>query len=226
MRAFCQKNFGRKLIRVDQISIIVHFVYTVKIIGEFGMEPISIATSFATIVGLLCNFKGENSGRELSEFIGWLKERHHIDVVSGIEHNRVLGNEIQALLLLNHQDLLERLDSLDQILASIAINIDCFANLATTIRPDSIFSEQAISIIKQFSESGARECWESSQLGSMTPSLILIDGAGQLVIKEPRFLEDDLKTLVEFGILRLDFGSKGTRKFIITRKAVQLAELS
>lgn len=188
------------------------------------MDPISIATSFATIVGLLCNFKSESSGRELSEFIEWLKEKHHTDVVSGIEHNRKLSNELQALLFLNHQDLIDRLDSLDQILASIAVNIECFSNLASTIRPDTIFSEQAISIVKQFTASGASECWESSELGHDATSLILIDGTGQLEIKEPRFLEDDLRTLVDLGVLRLDYGSRGTRKFFITRKAVLLAE--
>ncbi|MCT7945417.1 MULTISPECIES: hypothetical protein [Shewanella] len=186
------------------------------------LDPLSIATSFSTIVGLLSNFKSERSGGQLSEFITWLKEKHHEDVVSGIEQNQMLSRQLQSLLVLNHHDLVTRLDSLDMILASIATNIDTFSSLATTIRPDSIFSEQAISIVKQFVVSGASEIWESSELGTREPAFIFLGGSGRVNINEPRFVEDDLKTLVEFGILRLDYGSKGTRKFIITRKAVQL----
>lgn len=185
------------------------------------LDPLSIATSFSTIVGLLSNFKSERSGRQLSEFITWLKEKHHEDVVSGIEQNQMLSHQLQSLLVLNHEDLVKRLNSLDMILASIATSIETFSSLATTIRPDSIFSEQAISIVKQFVASGASECWEQKYLGDKDSIFSLI-GAGQLNIEEPRFVEDDFRTLVEFGILRLDFGSKGTRKFIITRKAVLL----
>lgn len=185
------------------------------------LDPLSIATSFSTIVGLLSNFKSERSGGQLPEFITWLQEKHHEVVVSGIEQNQRLSQQLESLLVLNHEDLVKRLDSLDMILASIAMNIDTFSSLATTIRPDCIFSEQAISIVKQFVASGASECWEQKYLEDRSSNFSLI-GAGQLKIEEPRFVEDDFRTLVEFGILRLDFGSKGTRKFIITRKAVLL----
>ena len=102
-------------------------------------------------------------------------------------------------------------------------HMEIFSSLASAVRPSSIFSDQAISIVKQFVESGAREFWEHKVLGPDGTSYHLIGGSGQLQIAEPRFMEDDLNTLVELGVLRLDFGSRGTRKFIITRQAVQLA---
>ena len=54
------------------------------------MEPILAATTFATIVGLLCNFKSEHSSSDLSEFIDWLKEKDHTDIATSIEHNQLL----------------------------------------------------------------------------------------------------------------------------------------
>ena len=53
---------------------------------------------------------------------------------------------------------------------------------------------------------------------------MLVGASGNLDVTDPRFIEDDLNTLVELGILRLKHGSKGTKQFVITRQAVVLAE--
>lgn len=187
------------------------------------MDPLTAATSFATIIGLLSNFKSERSGNQLSDFIDWLKEKRHEDVALSIERNQTLAIQLKSILSLNHQELVQRLDSLDTVLASVAAHVETFSSLATSVRPNGVLSDQAISIVKQFAASGANECWERKYLGPEGTSYHFIGGSGELQIDEPRFVEDDLNTLVELGILRLDFGSKGTRKFIITRQAVQLA---
>lgn len=188
------------------------------------MDLVLAASSFSTIVGLLSNFKSEQSGTQLSDFIDWLKDKRHEDIANSIEHNQALAIQLKSILALNHRELLQRLDSLDEILASVASHVEIFSNLASTVRPSIILSKQAISIVQQFAASGAHECWEHKFLGPEGSSYQFIGGKGELQIDEPRFIEDDLKTLVELGVLRLDFGSKGTRKFIITRQAVQLAE--
>lgn len=191
------------------------------------MDPMTAAASFATIVGLLSNYKSERSGTQLSEFIEWLKEKCHEDVAQSIERNQMLGLQLESVLAVNHQELLERLDTLDRILASVSLHVEIFSPLAGTMRPDSVLSEQAHSIIKQFSDSGSEECWEQKTINSTRYYFIRNrDGTGSggvLEISEPRFIEDDLNTLLELGIIRVDYGSKGTRKFIITRQAVQIA---
>jgi len=185
------------------------------------MEPLTAAASFATIVGLLSNFKNERSGTQLSDFTEWLKDKRHEDVAQSIEQNQMLAIQLKSILSVNHQELVQRLSSLDEILASVASHIHTFSSLATAVKPSTVFSEQAISIVKQFVASGAKECWEHKFLGPEGSSYQFIGGQGILEISESRFIEDDLNTLVEFGILRLDYGSKGARKFIITRQAVQ-----
>ena len=185
------------------------------------MEPLTAATSFATIVGLLSNFKSERSGTQLSDFMEWLKDKRHEDVAQSIEQNQMLSIQLKSLLALNHQELVKRLDSLDSVLASVASHIEAFSSLATAVRSDSLLSDQVMSIVRQFVDSGAKEMWERKHLGGT--DYLFIDGSGHLEIHEPRFIEDDLNALLELGIFRLDFGGKGTRKFIITRQALQLA---
>lgn len=188
------------------------------------MDPLSAAMSFATIVGLLSNFKTERSGTKLDDFIEWLKEKHHEDIARSITQNQSLSSQLQSVLALNHQELVQRLDSLDQVLSSVAAHVETFSSLATTIRPSSVLSEQAITVVKQFVASGAKEFWQTQYLGDTGPKFILMGVSGNLDVAEPRFIEDDLNTLVELGILRLKYGSNGTKQFVITRQAVALAE--
>ena len=186
------------------------------------MDPLSAAMSFATIVGLLSNFKAERSGTKLDDFIEWLKEKHHEDIARSITQNQSLSSQLQTVLALNHQELVQRLDSLDQVLSSVAAHVVTFSSLATAIRPSSVLSEQAIAIVKQFVASGAKEFWQTQYLGDAGPSFMLIGASGKLDVGDPRFVEDDLSTLVELGILRLKYGSAGTKQFVITRQAVAL----
>ena len=44
-------------------------------------------------------------------------------------------------------------------------------------------------------------------------------GGGQISITDQRFLNDDLEILVELGLLRQDYNSKGEVFYIITRMA-------
>jgi len=43
-------------------------------------------------------------------------------------------------------------------------------------------------------------------------------------ISDHRFLEDDLKTLVELGLLRHDLNGKGQNLYIFTRSASELVK--
>jgi len=188
------------------------------------MDPLSAAMSFATIVGLLSNFKAERSGTQLDDFIDWLEEKRHEDIARRITQNESLSMHLQSILALNHQDLVQRLDSLDQVLSSVASHVETFSSLATAIRPSSVLSGQAISVVKQFVNSGAHEFWQQPQcFGDSGLTFSLKGVSGNLDIAEPRFIEDDLSTLVELGILRLKYGSKGTKQFLVTRQAVDLA---
>ena len=189
------------------------------------MDPLTGATTFATIVGLLSNFKSERSGSELSEFIEWLKQKNHEDVASGIVANKALVNDLSQILATNHNELREKLSALNDIIAGIASNISVFSALATSTNPESIISEQAIEIVRQLVESGAKEFIEIKVMSGEPDTYQLMGGPGAIKYSEPLFMEDDLNTLVGLGLLHLEYGSRGSRRFQITRNAVKFVSV-
>lgn len=190
------------------------------------MDPMTTAMSFATIVSLLSNFKSERSSGQLPEFITWLKERRREDVAASIEKNEHLASSLMEILALNHNELIGRFNALDQTLSSIASHMAEFSHLAAAISPNVVLSNQALSIVKQLVESGAKEFWELGAIGRPVPQYQLMGVGGSLEISEPRFVEDDLDTLVSLGILKFGYGGKGTKQYKITRAAVALAGTS
>jgi hypothetical protein len=47
------------------------------------------------------------------------------------------------------------------------------------------------------------------------------EGSGNLEVSDERFVDDDLQTLCELGMLRPDI-SQGSRKFVITRQGAKV----
>lgn len=185
------------------------------------MDLMMGAGAFATVVGLLCNFKSERSSGDLDQFILWLKEKRHEDVAVEIENNKKLLQQLTEILSTNHDELIEKLGSLDRLMSSVAAQIADFSGLALTIHPQVSISDQAVSVLKQLVDSGAKLFMEHKMMTGEPDEYLLLDGAhGPVQYEEPRFIGDDLNTLVELGLLRLEFGSKGSRRFFVTRNAV------
>jgi hypothetical protein len=182
---------------------------------------LSMTGAFSTIVGLLCNFKAERSGASLEQFTEWLKEKHHDDVAEAIQRDRAMSEQLHKLLSGNQQELVEKLSKLDVMLSSVAGQMDEFSGLAKSIYPELQLSGQAISIIRQLVDSGAKMLMEIKVSTGGKDEYCFIDGGfGQLKYNEPRFIEDDLLTLVQLGLLRLDMVGTGTRRFHLTRNAI------
>lgn len=77
-----------------------------------------------------------------------------------------------------------------------------------------------MSVLKQLEESGASKMLEVRHLGGC--SYQFTDVPGTLKFNDPRFLEDDLNTLVEYGLLRHEISSQGNNVYCFTRKASAL----
>ena len=190
------------------------------------MDPLTGALTFSTIVGLLSNFKGERSSREMGEFIHWLKEKHHNDVVDQLEGNQALLGEVAGLLSTNHGELVSRLNELDRIMSSVAARIDGFTGVAVAVYPEEELSEQAVSVLRQLVESGAKYFLHLPEMNGGEPDgYHLFEGAhGQIKYSEPRFMEDDLLTLVSYGLLNHEYTNQGNSKYSVTRAAVGYIE--
>lgn len=189
------------------------------------MEPLSVANAFASVVGLLGQFQASREGAEqadFNEFLQWLVDSNHEEVKDLIESNTKTTIGIKALLNQNHDVLLQKLDALDSALSSFGSLIPGFSDISSGLYPSGgQLSEQAKQILSQFQNSGASKILELHTHGGV--SLKYLGGKErEMEISDPRFLEDDLKTLVELGLLRHDFNEKGDNLYIFTRMASEL----
>lgn len=189
------------------------------------MDPLTLATSFATIVSLLGSYSAERSSGQASsydDFMQWLIEKNHQELAGMIAQSDKTVIGMKALLNQNHEILVARLKSLDESLAQIASGIAEFRGVALLAHPKVELSPQAFSLLEEFCDSGASKMLEMRvAVGSLFP---FMDTDLAFVPSEPRFIQDDLNTLVSLGLLSLEYASDKRRDFQITRKAVRYVE--
>ncbi|AOH37501.2 hypothetical protein BGP89_09060 [Luteimonas sp. JM171] len=192
------------------------------------MEPITTAAAFASIVGLLSDFvshRDTSDAKGFDDFMAWLSENRHEELRNLLQSNTTTTLSIKALFNESRQEIIDRLSSLDKSLASVASGIDLYRGLAASIHPEALLSEQAMSVLGQFYDSGASKLLEGKMMSGVI--LLFIDGKnGTVEFPEPRFIEDDLDTLLSLGLLGLTHNGKGERVFKFTRAAAVLVEQS
>lgn len=189
------------------------------------MDPITASGIFATVIGLICSYRSERSGNdqaEFDDFLVWLDNSHHSELKTLITDNATLSISIKALINSSITDFRDRLEKIDRILAGVAAHIQGVENIAVALRPEVYLSDQAISIAKQFTASGASKFLEIKTMDDTFYECL--DGQGGIQIDELRFIEDDLMKLVNLGFLMLDYNGSGDRLFKITRDCVRFCE--
>ena len=182
-----------------------------------------LAESFATIVGLLGQYRSERGAQaqlEFNDFMEWLATANHTEIKNLLEVNTQATIYIKALLNQDHKIFKEKLDKIDAAITAFASAIEGFDVLAREVNPDASLSPQAVNILEQFQEAGATKVLEIKMMGGTIYQFLEVSGS--LEITEQRFVEDDLKTLVEYGLLRHDYNSKGDNIYIFTRAASRL----
>jgi hypothetical protein len=182
-----------------------------------------IAESFAIIVGLLGQYRSEKGSQtqlEFNDFMEWLANANHTEIKGLLELNVNATIYIKALLNQDHKIFKEKLDKIDAAITAFASTIDGFDVLANAVNPDNTLSDQAVNILEQFEAAGATKVLELKMMSG--PEYMFIETSGNLEISEPRFVEDDLRTLLEYGLLRHDYNSKGDNLYIFTRAASRL----
>jgi hypothetical protein len=182
-----------------------------------------IAESFAIIVGLLGQYRSEKGSQEqleFNDFMEWLANANHTEIKGLLELNVNAIIYIKALLNQDHKIFKEKLDKIDAAITAFASTVDGFDLLAKAINPDNTLSDQAVNILEQFEAAGAIKVLELKMVSG--PEYMFIEASGGLEISEPRFVEDDLRTLLEYGLLRHDYNSKGDNLYVFTRAASRL----
>ncbi len=191
------------------------------------MDPLTTASAFASIVGLICNFRSERQSKDkvnYSEFLLWLENRNYIGLKSEIDSNHLLGRGIKSLLSDNHDEIMAKLKALESSMSAVSSHIGGFKEISEALAPNNGLSDQAFSIIKQLYDSGGSFFLELHLMASTFYQVM--DASGKISINEPRFVDDDLTQLCNLGFLRPDYNGKGDRLFHFTRAAEKLIQVS
>lgn len=186
-----------------------------------------MSITFATIVGLLADFKSEGRDRtddEYKAFTDMLSHKRHKSLLKELGENHQLASSVKLLLQGNHNELIQKLEGMDSILRGLALNIPVFSDLVSSLPPGSQLSEQSISILREFRDSGADTIVMLETSGGI--GLIVSGGkGGSINISDERFLRDDLHVLSECGFLMAaGKNSQGSSLWRITRIGVSFID--
>ena len=189
----------------------------------------TIATTMATLVGLICNFRQELGARSDAthrELMDWLSNHRHNELRDMIAQTHHLQTEIDSLLRADHARILAEVDRANRVLLDVLGRLDEFKSLVQNSGAQRLVSDQAIDILRQVFESGyggvaivrttseprVRQTRDSAivcfRYGEYGPSINL---------RESLFAEDDIQTLASLGFLHLETSGNGLRWFKITR---------
>lgn len=191
------------------------------------MDPLSAASAFATIVGLIGQFRGERASSEeqssFEEFREWLEDTQRSDINNLIDQQDKMIEGIKIILAEEREIFIEKLETINNALITYSSNIEGFSQIAESINPNLSLSDQAISVLTQFEEAEASKVLEN--LDQSGVNLIFIDGKGGVIeITEQRFLEDDISKLVNLGLLLHRYNSNGKNLYTYTREASSLVK--
>jgi hypothetical protein len=191
------------------------------------VDPLSAVGSFASLFGLIFNFRSEmqaNEKADYDEFILWLGRKNHKELIQEITSNHVLGLSIKSLLSENHDVVMKKLSAIETAMAAVSEHIGGLKEISKAIHVNDGLSDQAFSILKQLDNSGGSFFIELIMPGGTHYKVM--DANCDIEINEPRFINDDLDKLCNLGLLILEFNSKGSRLFRITRAASKLVKAS
>lgn len=161
---------------------------------------------------------------QFNDFMQWLTESQHEAVAKILELNTKATIGIKALLQQDREEFMHRLEKIDNAMSSFASAFDGFSEIAKGLKPETVLSDQALKILRRFKEVGASRLLDA---GSGSGPLYLFTdgtpGSGPLEVLEEQFIQDDFAVLVDLGLLRTDYNSKGDTVYVYTRAAAEIA---
>lgn len=193
------------------------------------MDPATLI-SLSSVFGLMATFFQERRGRKetethatLQDYIEWLERGRHTEIVELLKSNQDLMAATDRFMRTGHDEILDRFDRLETLLSLIMGVTAEWGELIKSIDPNAGLSEQAIEILRWFDATGASGAFELKFMGGAV-ALATSDSDGTYYPNDQRFYADDMKSLVGLGLLIPGVGSKGSRKFTITRAAIALVQ--
>ncbi len=192
------------------------------------MDPITLSTAFATMVGLVSDFNASRQGTaaaSVEDFKAWLAENRHQDVIRALDQNAATLLSVKILLLEDRKSLGEQLRSLDEQLARLASGLELFKPLASAVHPGLELSAQAMGILQRLYAAGAGKFLKSGSLSGTDLMMIDGSGGGSIPIDEPQFLESDIDTLLQLRLITyIGRNGRGDPMYAFSRNAAALVK--
>lgn len=190
------------------------------------MDPFA----FATIVSLLATFQSGREGKkDIESFKQWLSENNHSNMITMINSNESLQRELTSFMNQNHEQVMAQLSTLNDLMISLARHMQGVGSIASSFAANSGLSDQAIDVLRQFVVSGCTKMHRfiSRTLGVGSTDDYLLEseeGADSIEYSEARFIEDDVNSLLNIGLITLSKTSKDSITYTITRQAVHFID--
>jgi hypothetical protein len=182
------------------------------------ISPLEASATFATLVGLICNWKQERgtlTTDQYQDFMKWLAQHNFNKLSDRIFASEELQRDLSAFLSQDISVISTKLDTIVGSLSAVANKIDTLSQLRRTLGADTeALSEQAIEILKAFDESASINMIYQG----FSHELIFPCCQKSARVSEPRFIENDLSALQKFHYIQLvGHTPKGAEKFAMTR---------
>jgi hypothetical protein len=182
------------------------------------IDPILASQTFATIIGLICNYKQEHAANQT--FVQYLEQHRFDDIKNAIAGTQAIQDAVNQLLREDHAQIVAKLNLINDVLTQVLSKVTGFEVLAQRLGTGTTISPQALTILIIFFRSNAE------QIALLDPpQLILSPHGGGVPISEPRFLKDDLNVLESFGLIRLEY-ENGRPFYSLTRPGAEFAKNS
>jgi len=185
------------------------------------IDPLTASTTLATLVELLAIYRQERGARrdlDHRDFIEWLEHHRHEEIKELITHTFHLQSQIDDLLRKDHAEIVARIEQVNHIVVDVLARVDALAPIAAKIVPDLGLSDAAIGMLRLVAKSQTAE--------------LFAPGDGQLFVgdrfyrsADPRFLHDDLDSLVAYGFFSIGYSNEGKPYYRLTRRGAKFVEM-
>lgn len=185
------------------------------------MDPFA----FATIVSLLATFQSGREGKkDIEEFKNWLNENNYGYMTAIIDNNESLQQDLTSFMNQNHEQVIAQLSTLNNLMVSLASHMQGLGGIASRFDSNNGLSDQAVDVLRQFVVSGSQKMHHRKNNSGRGGDFYILEGASDIEYSEPRFIEDDINSLVNLRLITLAIGSKGGFIYKITRQAVRFID--
>ena len=189
---------------------------------SLDMDAITLANSFAAIVGLLVTFQSTRDQANISDFLEWLRENNNENTAIVIENDIELQRQLSAFIGQNHDEVMSQLSILNNLMVSVASRMDGLSGLASTFELNNGLSDQAINVLRQFVNSKSKSIYRVETIDGEVNYLLMSDG--NIEYDDSRFIDADVQSLVDNKLITKEALSSSDFSYGITRQAVVFIE--